>query len=71
MVVIISHTLLLVQWPEHKCDVLYHILVAKAKFFDRFKEALRNSRNKLIYEGSVDSFWGVGVPGYYTKKHAP
>ena len=59
---------MLVQWPEHKCDVLYHISVAKAKYFDRFREALINSRYKVIHGGSVDSFWGIGMPGYYTKK---
>ena len=50
---------------------MYRILVAKAKCCDRFKETLINSRNKLIYEGSVDSFWGVGMPGYYAKNTHP
>ena len=62
---------MLVQWHEQKCDVMYRILVAKAKCCDRFKEALIDSRNKLIYEGSVDSFWGVGMPGYYAKNTHP
>ena len=62
---------MLVQWHEQKCDVMYRILVAKAKCCDRFKEALIDSRNKLIYEGSVDSIWGVGMPGYYAKNTHP
>ena len=62
---------MLVQWHEQKCDVMYRILVAKAKCCYRFKEALINSRNKVIYEGSVDSFWGVGMPGYYAQNTNP
>ena len=56
---------MLIQWEEQKCEVMYQILVAKAKCSEKFREALLDSGNCTLVEGTSDIFWGIGMPGYY------
>ena len=62
---------LLIHWHEQKCNVLYQILCAKAKCCAKLKDALIRSDKKIIAECTVDTFWGLGMPGYYAKNTNP
>ena len=62
---------LMIQWHEQKCNAMYQILCAKAKCCAKFKDALIRSDKKIIAEGTVDTFWGIGMPGCYAKNTNP
>ena len=62
---------LMIQWHEQKCNAMYQILCAKAKCCAKFKDALIRSDKIIIAEGTVDTFWGIGMPGYYAKNTNP
>ena len=38
------------------------ILIAKRKYSDEFRQSLLKSNGKMNIEGSIDHFWGSGVP---------
>ena len=46
-------------------------LCAKANCCAKFKDALIRSDKTIIAEGTVDTFWGLGMPGYYAKNTNP
>ena len=62
---------LLIHWHQQKCNVMYQIVCAKAKWCAKLKDALIRSDKNIIAEGTVDTFWGLGMPGYYAKNTSP
>ena len=44
---------------------MYQILLAKAKCSEKFREALFDSGNCLLVEGTSDISWGIEMLGYY------
>ena len=62
---------MLIQWHEQKLEIMYRILVAKAHGCDKFRQALISSGNKILVEGSMDAFWGIGMPGFHAKNTHP
>ena len=53
----------LVNWDaEHRLSVMSTILIAKRKYSDEFRQSLLKSNEKMNIEGSIDHFWGSGVP---------
>ena len=49
------------NWDKVKVQIMREILDAKAKSCDLFRQALIDSDDKPIYEGTSDAFWGVGL----------
>ena len=62
---------LLIQWHEQKLEVMHRILVAKAQCCDKFKQDLIKSDSKILLEGTIDKFWGIGMPGFFAKNTHP
>ena len=62
---------LLIQWHEQKLEVMHRILVAKAQCCDKFKQDLFKSDSKILLEGNIDKFWGIGMPGFFAKNTHP
>ena len=51
------------NWDEeHRLSVMRTILIAKRKYSDEFRQSLLKSNGKMNIEGSIDHFWGSGVP---------
>ena len=50
------------HWNTIKCDVMRHVLRAKAESNDEFRQHLLNTGNQLLVEASAsDSYWGSGL----------
>ena len=51
------------NWDEeHRLSVMRTILMAKRKYSDEFRQSLLKSNGKMNIEGTIDHFWGSGVP---------
>ena len=47
---------------EKKLSVMYDIVRAKLESCNELRNALVTSQSKLLVEGTIDPFWGAGIP---------
>ena len=52
----------LTQWDDHKDSITRDIIRAKANSCFKLKKALLDSVDRVIAEGTIDSYWGIGMP---------
>ena len=62
---------MLIQMHEQKLEIMYRILVAKAHDCDKLRESFISSRNKILVEGFMYAFWGIGMTGFHVKNTHP
>ena len=52
----------LTEWDDHKGSIMRDIIRAKANSCFKFKKVLLDSVDRVIAEGTIDSYWGIGMP---------
>ena len=52
----------LTEWDDHKGSIMRDIIRAKANSCFKLKKALLDSVDRVIAEGTIDSYWGIGMP---------
>ena len=51
----------LTEWDDHNDGIMRDIIRAKANNCFKFKKALLDSVDRVIAEGTIDSYWGIGM----------